>query len=348
MEAGAAKEQPAGQSGKDEGGAKGAGSDKGDARDKATAKGDQPAQPRGEVKSAKTPAEAQGGAKAEGQDKTAKAESKSGGSEQGGGGPKTAAAAKDDPKNRDLASAVEDWQKKVQGGTEKQKNDAAKHLEDLVAMPRTRTCATWPRRCWTRSHEDRSSAPALPRDPIDTSKGPASEAKGQGDPKEVSTAKGGKPDGMEAKGPGKTEGAKGFAHGGNPGGPASAITPADKAAMQGLTAVETEPLPADPAHRRWAGSMQIEDFRSIDKQIILKFLKDHDITPEQWNAYARRRAAELEQLPASQRDKLGDRGARDVKSDKGDASGVKTDLGDVPPEFRALYNDYTRRQSEKK
>ena len=95
--------------------------------------------------------------------------------------------------------------------------------------------------------------------------------------------------------------------------------------------------------------MQIEDYRNIDKNILAKILKDHKMTPEELEAYVtKQRRASAEQLPASQGDRLNSSGADAVKADKTGASGDRTGIGDVPPEFRGAYQDYTRRQSEKK
>ena len=119
--------------------------------------------------------------------------------------------------------------------------------------------------------------------------------------------------------------------------------------MQGHRADEAEPSPADPSHRRHAGSLQVEDFTKIDKDI----LKDLKMTSEQWEAFKKAyteklRREEAEQLPVSQRDKLPSRGASEYTPEKSGASGDRTGLGRVPEELRRAFQDYTKRQSEKK
>ena len=42
--------------------------------------------------------------------------------------------------------------------------------------------------------------------------------------------------------------------------------------LHGFRADEAFPSPADPSHRRWAGALQIEDYRNIDKYILAKIL----------------------------------------------------------------------------
>jgi hypothetical protein len=95
--------------------------------------------------------------------------------------------------------------------------------------------------------------------------------------------------------------------------------------------------------------LQVEDFRHIDPNI----LKDLKLTPEQLEAFKKAyteklRRDEPEQLPGSRNDRLTSSGAKEVKADKNGTGGDRTGLGQVPPEWREPFRDYTRRQSEKK
>src|SRR5262249_37365226 len=134
------------------------------------------------------------------------------------------------------------------------------------------------------ARKDRATAPALPKPPPsnDDRDGPPCQCKG-GQGQNAGASKGGKKDDGAGKEVGKgpdTPGAGGAAgEGGTREG--RSMAGRQEGMLNGLQADEADPSPGDPAHRRWAGALQIEDFRNIDKDILKKVLKDHKMTPEE-------------------------------------------------------------------
>jgi len=344
------KEHGNGQNGdQGEASAKGAGQESaGGANDKASAKGDQPSLARGTPKPGDAAGEPKGGQKGEGQAQggAPKAEAKSGGPDKGD----AAAVAKDDPNSRSLSSELQKREGDVRNGTDKESAEAEQWLEKLASNAKDREVRDLAGKILDEARKDRSSAPALPKGPPrDGAKdGPPCECKGGGNGQPTGAAKGGGKDGGEGKQQGKVGTVLGAGRNGGEGhnGQLTPLTPAQQALLQELQADEANPSPADSAHRRRAGVLQIDP--KVDKDI----LKDLKMTPEEWEAfrkaYAEKLRREGEDLPASQGDTVGSRGAREVKADKSDPRGDKTGLGQVPPEFRGAFRDYTRRQSEKK
>ncbi len=277
----------------------------------------------------------------------AKAESKPGGPEKADG----RGVAKDDPKQRNLSSELEKKEQNVRKGTEKQSAAAEKWLQELARNASDKDVRDLAKKILDDARKDRASSPALPKGPPpdDPRDGPPCECKGGGQGQGAGAAKSGGKDGG-----GKREGIVQVPQGGGRGSGAgrppdgTSIAQGQRTKLQGLRADEAEPTPGDPAHRRRAGVLQLEDFTKIDKDI----LKDLKITPEQWEAFKhayadKLRRDEAEQLPGSQNDRgVGSR-SDEYKAEK-KAGGDRTGFGQVPPEFRELFREYTRRQAEKK
>jgi hypothetical protein len=331
--AAAAKEHGNGPEGmKDEAVAKGPGQQKpGEANDPAAAKGDQ-----------KT---------AQGQPQPG--DQKRDGQSQNGGNAKSQAGAKDDPKQRDLASELRRRENDVRGGTEQERADAEKWLENLSQNAKDQEVRDLAKQILNDAKKDRESSPALPKGQSkdDAGEGPPAEGKG-GKPDDSSAAK----SGGQQPGEGKSDGgqpdvAKAAGHGAGSGRPngASSLTKAQEEMLRGLHADEAQPSPTDVSHHRRPGVLQIEDFTKIDKDI----LKDLKMSPEDWEAFKKAYTDKLqreqpEQLPGSRNDVLGSRGAKEHQIGKTGSSGDRTGQGQVPAEFRPAFRTYTKGQAEKK
>jgi hypothetical protein len=344
------REHGDGQNGeKGEGTAKGAGEQKSaGANDKAAAKGDQPSLAKGATKS-DAGGEVKSGPKGEGQPQegAAKCECKNG----GGGG--TQGTAKDDPRQRGLSSELQRREQEARQGTDKQSADAEKWLQDLARNANDREVRDLAKKVLEEARKDRSSSPGLPKSPPrdNDPNGPPCQCKGGGNGQGTGAAKsGGKESGNgKEQGVARVPQGAGRNGGGGRSDQTTALTRQQMEMMQGLRADEAQPSPGDPAHRRHAGQLQIEDFTRIDKNI----LKDLKMTPEQLEAFKQAyteklRRDEAEQLPGSRNTQLENQGAREVTGDKSSPGGDRTGLGQPPPEYRKLYRDYTRQQSEKK
>ncbi len=354
--AAAEKDHGAGPNGNQgEAAAKGAGQENGGADDKASAKGDQPSVTKAAPKPGEAGGEAKGDSKGAGQPQgnAAKAEAKSGGADKADGQAVAKGESKDDPKKRPLASELKRWEEELRRGDDKQSAEAEKRIDGLSRNAADKDVRDLAQKILDDARKDRASAPALPKSPPrdDGKDGPPCECKGGGQGKDTGTGKGGDKDGSANKQVGNGPAAPGAGRDAGQGRTAegTSIAGRQEGLLHGLQADEAFPSPADPSHRRWAGALQIEDYRNIDKNILAKILKDHKMTPEELEAYVTKQRRESpEQLPASQGDRLNSSGATAVKADKTGASGDRTGIGDVPPEFRGAYQDYTRRQSEKK
>jgi hypothetical protein len=340
---------------KDEGVAKGPGRQtSGDPNDKATEKGDQPTVAKGAPKPGEAGGEPKGGRKGEGQPKGdgTKAGAKSGGQKKADGSDVARGESKDDPKQRGLGSELARREDEARRGTEKQSADADKWLENLARNAQDKEVRDLAKQILDDSRKDRASNPALPKDPPPESlkDGPPCQCKG-GDGTKSGSAKPGEGKGKGAeKKEGEGKGTQGSAKTGGQGrgGAPTNIARSQQEMLQDKRADEAEPNPADPAHRRRAGVLQLEDFTKIDKNI----LKDLKMTPEEWEAFkkaytAKVRREQAEQFPASRPDRLGS-GASEYKTEKSGSSGDRTGFGQVPPELRNAFRNYTKGQSEKK
>lgn len=356
--AGAPKEHGSGQPGeKGEASAKGAGRQTdGDPGAKGAPKGDQPSTAKGAPKPGEAGGEPKGEPKREGnpQGDGAKAEGKSGGPEKADGSAVAKGGPKDDPNKRSLSSELQRHEREARQGDDRQSAEAEQWLKNLAQNAKDKEVRDLAQKILDDARKDRESSPALPKAPPrdDIKDGPTCQCKGGGGAQSGSV----KPGEGKGSGEGKQEGkpqtaqAAGKPGGeGREGGGRGLIANGQQALLQGLQADEARPATADPSHRSRAGSLQIEDFRNIDKDI----LKELGMTPEEWEAfkkawYERRQREAVEQLPGSQGGGPGSVGARKVEAEKGDKAGDKTGLGQVPPEFRGAYRDYIKRQSEKK
>ncbi len=328
--------------------AKGAGQETaGGANDKAAGKGDQPSLTKGSPKPGDAAGEPKGGPKGEGQAKGGPpAEAKKGGPDNNGG----PGVAKDDPKTHSLSSELQKRAGDVRQGTEKESAEAQEWLEKLAHNASDKDVRDLAGKILDEARQDRSSAPALPKGPPrdGLKDGQPCECKGGGDGQPTAAAKGGGKDSGAGKPQGQSDTTVGIGRNGGQGrsGGVTPLTPAQQALLEHLQADEANRSPGDPAHRQRAGVLQIDP--KLDKDI----LKDLKMTPEEWNAFRRAYAEKLrregEILPASQGETIGSQGAREVKTEKTDPRGDKTGLGQVPPEFREAFRDYTRRQGEKK
>jgi hypothetical protein len=340
---------------REEAAAKGPGQERaGEANDKAAAKGDQPSVAKAAPKPGEAGGEPKGGEKGPGKPEgdVARAEGKSGGPEKSDSNGVAKGAPKDDPKKRDLASEMERKEREARQGTDKESAAADKWLQDLARNAGDKDVRDLAKKVLDDARKDRASSLGLPKEPPrgDPKDGPPCECKGGGDGKKTGSAKNGKSSG-ECKGEGMVQVPQGG--GRNPGAGRNRepenMTAGRKEVLQGLQADEADPVPGDPEHRRRAGVLQIDDFTKIDKDI----LKELALTPEQWEAFKKAYADKLkrdeaEQLPGSRNDSLGSRGAKEVKADKNGNRGDRTGQGQVPPEWRDLFREYTRRQAEKK
>jgi hypothetical protein len=339
------------QGGKGQGTAKGGGQEQPGAGDKGSGKGDQPSVAKAAPKPGDSGGEAKGDQKGQGQSQqgAAAAEAKPGGTDKGDG----QGVAKDDPKTRPLASELKRWEQELRRGDDHQSADAEKRIEGLSKNAADKDVRDLAQKILEDARKDRASAPGLPRTPPpnDGKDGPPCECKGGGQGQNTGSAKGGSKDNGTGKEVGKGLAPPGDGRDGGQGRSPEGTSMAGRqeGRLQGLQADEADPSPGDPSHRRWAGALQIEDYRNIDKDILARVLKDHKLTPEELEAYlARQRRAAEEKLPGSQGDRLPSSGAAPVKADKTGRDGDRTGVGDVPPEFRGAYQDYTRRQAEKK
>ncbi|HKI33831.1 MAG TPA: hypothetical protein VKA46_18405 [Gemmataceae bacterium] len=355
--AAAPKEHGDGQNGdKGEGAAKGAGQEKaGDPNDKAAAKGDQPTVTKGAPKPGEAGGEPKGAQKREGkpQGDAAKGEGKPGGTEKNDGGGAAKGAAKDDPNKRSLSSELPRREQQARQGTDKQSADAEKWLESLARNANDKDVRDLAKKVLEDARKDRASSPALPKGPPpeDAPDGPPCQCKGGVNVKDTGASKSGGKDTGSGKGQGIVQVPPGASRdAGGRDGPTTSLTPGQMVRLQALGADEAQPTPGDPAHRLHAGALQLEDWTKIDKNI----LKDLKMTPEQLEAFkqaytAKLRRDEEEQRPGSQNDRgIGNREATEVKADKSTPGGDRTGLGQVPPEYRRPFRDYTRQQSEKK
>ncbi len=329
--------------------AKGAGQQNAAAGDKGEAKGDQPSIAKAAPKPGDAGGEAKGGQKGEGQPQSgAKAEPKSGGGDKANG----QGVAKDDPKTRPLGSELKRWEEELRRGDDHQSAEAEKRIEGLSRNAGDKDVRDLAQKILDDARKDRSTAPGLPKGPppTDAKDGPPCDCKGGGQGQKAGSSKAGGKDGAP-KVAGDPQAAPGAGRGGGQGRPpeGTSVAGQQQGMLEGHRADEAEPSPGDPSHRRWAGSMQIEDYHSIDKNILAKVLKDHKLTPEEVESYlTRQRAQETEAVPPSQADRLHSSGAAPVNAEKTGTGGDRTGGGEVPPEFRGAYQDYTRRQSEKK
>jgi hypothetical protein len=336
---------------RDEASAKGAGERKpGEQSDRAATKGDQPSVAKGAPKPGEAAGDLKGGEKSAGQaqENTARAKNKSRGPDRAGGG-----AAKDDPKQRDLPSELARNEQRARQGTDKESADSEKWLENLAKNANDREVRDLASRILEQARKDRASSLALPKEPppADAKAGPPCECKGNGQGQNTGSAKTGGKDGT-GKQQGTVQGKQGEARNGGTGrvdGSPTPLSPAQKELLEALRADEADPVPGDPAHRRRAGDLQLKDLQKIDKNV----LKDLKMTPEELDAFKKAyaelpRLGEAEKLPQTQKTKLANQGAKEVQAEKGSNSGERTGLGQVPPEFRGPFRDYTRKQSEKK
>jgi collagen type III alpha len=333
---------------------KGAGQENGGAGDKASAKGDQPSVTKAAPKPGDASGEAKGGPKGEGQPQgnADKAEAK-GGPEKADGQAGARGASKDDPKQRPLASELKRWEEELRRGDDKQSGEAEKRIESLSRNASEKDVRDLAQKILDDARQDRSTAPALPKSPPrnDAKDGPPCECKGGGQGKNTGASKGGDKESGANKQVGNGPAEPGSGRNVGQGRPddGTSLAGRQEGQLHGFRADEAFPSPADPSHRRWAGALQIEDYRNIDKNILAKILKDHKLTQEEMEAYiTKQRTEDAETLPASQGDRLPSSGATAVKTDKTGASGDRTGVGEVPPEFRGAFQDYTRRQAEKK
>jgi hypothetical protein len=320
----------------------------GDANDKATEKGDQPAVARGAPKPGQADGQPQGERKGEGrpQGDATRAEAKAGGQKKDGGSDVAQGESKDDPKKRDLGSELVRREGEARRGSDEQSAKAQKWLEDLARNAKDPEVRDLAKQILDDSRKDRESSPALPKGP--PRDGPPCDCKnGNGDGN--SAAKGGYHQGAEGKGGGQGQAESGAGRDGHGrGGPPTNIAQGQQQTLQGLRADEAEPTPGDPAHRSRAGVLQLDDFTKIDKDI----LKDLKMSPAEWEAFKRAYTEKVqreqpEQLPRSQGDKLSP-SAGEYKPQKSGSSGDRTGLGQVPPELRNAFRNYTKGQSEKK
>jgi hypothetical protein len=339
---------------KDDSAVKGPGQEKpGEANDKAAAKGDQPSVVKGAPKPGDPGGDPKGAQKGEGQPQGdgAKAEAKSGGQEKKDGGAVARGEAKGDHKKG--SEQVAEREQAVRQGTERQSAEAEKWLENLAHNAKEKDVRDLAQKVLEDARKDRASSPALPKDAPrgDPKDGPPCQCKG-GDGTMAGTVNpgNGKGSGEEKKqGEGQTVQGGGKTGGqGRPDGRQGLIARQNEG-MHGLDDDhEPEAAPADPAHRRRPGVLQIEDFTKIDKDI----LKDLQMSPEEWAAFQKAYAEKLRREEAeklrSGPDKLGSSPAGQYMTEKGNTSGDRTGLGRVPPEVRNAYRDYTKRQAEKK
>jgi hypothetical protein len=334
--------------------AKGAGQENGGAGAKGAAKGDQPSVTKAAPKPGTAGGEAKGGPKGEGQPQPGaeRSEAKSGGQDAAGSQGETRGESKDDPKGRPLASELKRWEEQMRRGDDKQSAEAEKKIDGLSHNASDKDVRDLAQKILDDARKDRATTPALPKAPPpgDSKDGPPCECKGSSQGKNAGAAKNGNGTGT-GKELGKAQNPPGGGRGGGQGRTpdGKSIAGQQREMLNNLQADEADPSPGDPEHRRWAGALQIEDYRNIDKNILKKVLKDHKLTPEELEAYlTKQHRSGPEQLPASQSDHLLSSGATEVKAEKTGTSGDRTGVGEVPPEFRGRYQDYTRRQSEKK
>jgi hypothetical protein len=354
-EAAAEKDHGSGTNGSQgEASTKSAGQDNGVAGDKGEAKGDQPSLTKAAPKPGESGGEAKGGQKGEGQPQAGaeKAGAKSGGLDKADGQGVAKGESKDDPKQRPLASELKRWEEELRKGDDRQSTEAEKKIDGLSQNAADKEVRDLAQKILDDARKDRASAPALPKPPPsdDGKEGPTCQCKGGGQGQNAGASKGGNKDDGAAKQAGNGPATPGAGRNGGEGRTTegTSIAGRQERTLDGLRADEALPSPGDPAHRRWAGSLQIEDYRKIDKDILNKVLKDHKMTPEELGAYLnKQRQAGPEQLPASQGDRLHSSGATAVQAEKS-VGGDRTGIGEVPPEFRGAYQDFTRRQSEKK
>jgi hypothetical protein len=334
---------------------KGAGQENGGAGDKGAAKGDRPSEAQGASKPGDAGGEAKGGQKGEGQSQAGaeKAEAKAGGQGADGGQGVAKGESKDDPKSRPLASELKRWEEQMRRGDGQQSAGAEKHIDDLSKNASDKDVRDLAQKILDDARKDRATTPALPKSPPreGDKDGPPCQCKGNDPGNKAGSSKGGDKDGGASKTRGDPAEKPGTGRNGGQGRTpdGTSLAGQQQGLLNGLQADEAVPSPGDPSHRRWAAPLQIEDYRSIDKNILAKVLKDHKMTPEELEAYITKQShAGPEQLPASQRDLLHSSGATGVKAEKSGANGDRTGVGEVPPEFRGRYQDFTRRQSEKK
>jgi hypothetical protein len=355
QDAAAQKDHGPGESGSQgEATAKGSNQENGGAGDKGEAKGDQPSVTKAAPKPGDAGGETKGGQKGEGQPQAgaAKAEAKSGGPDQADGQAVSKGESKGDPKQRPLASELKRWEEELRKGDDRQSAEAEKKIDGLSRNASDKEVRDLAQKILDDARKDRATAPALPKPPPqnDDRDGPPCQCKGGGQGQNAGAAKGGKKDDGSGKEVGQGSATPGAGRDAGEGRTkeGTSIAGRQEGMLNGLQADEADPSPGDPAHRRWAGALQIEDYRNIDKDILKKVLKDHKMTPEELEAYlTKQQRPGAEQLPASQGDRLHSSGATKVEAEKR-AGGDRTGVGEVPPEFRGAYQDYTRRQSEKK